>query len=308
LSTTTPSRSLPNPKSQGKTKSKPTSGQHPQGGKLNDDRSGNTEFAKNQIFTSSSSRCKPYGKKSIQKTLFDSFNIKPPDNHNYSDDVWGHNPVDINDNSVLRVLFSNPRGIKLSTDILETEHSLGRVQSLSAGILGLAETNVNWNNPKVLGALHRSVRKIWRQSSVAKSSTNDNFQSETQPGGTLTMACGHWTSRVIERGVDPFRLGRWSFIVLRGKRGIKILFITAYRVCCQTIQSAGPKKSTAQQFRYLSKAFRDADIMDDPSPRHQFIVDLQSWIESRTDAGYQIILGIDANEPFHGTGGNFTPL
>jgi hypothetical protein len=48
--------------------------------------------------------------------------------------------------------------------------------------------------------------------------------------------------------------------------------------------------------------------MDDPSPCHQFIVDLQSWIESRTDAGYQIILGIDANEPFHGTGGNFTPL
>jgi hypothetical protein len=160
LPTNNPSTSIPNLESQGKTKSKPTSGQHIQRGKLNYDRSGNTEFAQNQILTSSSSWRKSSGPKGIQKTLFDSFNIKPPENHNDSDDVWGHNPVDINDNSVLRKLFSNPRGIKLSTDILEKEHSVGRVHSLSVGILGLAETTVNWNNPKVLGALYRSIQSL----------------------------------------------------------------------------------------------------------------------------------------------------
>jgi hypothetical protein len=155
---------------------------------------------------------------------------------------------------------------------------------------------------------HSSIKKTWKHSTHSKSFTKENFTSEQQPGGTLTLACNHWTSRVIEHGIDPYGLGRWSFLVLRGKGGIKILIVTAYRACQQTIQSVGHKTATAQQFRALSKTFRDADLLDDPVPRKQFIVDLQAWIEHKVAEGYQIILGIDANEPYSQTKGNFTPL
>jgi hypothetical protein len=122
------------------------------------------------------------------------------------------------------------------------------------------------------------------------------------------MVCNNWTSRVIEEGVDPFGLGRWSYVVLRGKGSIKILLITLYRVCQQTVNTVGPKTSTAQQFRVLSEQFREANQLDDPIPRHQFIVDLQGWIEHMVERNYQIILGIDANESFTATAGHYTPV
>jgi len=216
--------------------------------------------------------------------------------------------VAITDNTVLRVMFSNPKGLKLSTDILETEHSFGRVHSLNTGLFGLAETNVNWRHPRVLGKFHKSLRKVWKHTALSTSSTKDDFQSEIQPGGTITLACGHWTLRVLQKGVDPFGLGRWSYLTLRGNQGRKILLITAYRVCRQSIQLVRPKTSAAQQFRHLSKTFCDAGLEDDQVPRHQFLVDLQAWIEKKVDEGYFIILGIDANEQFSRTDGSFTPV
>jgi hypothetical protein len=84
--------------------------------------------------------------------------------------------------------------------------------------------------------------------------------------------------------------------------------VTAYRVCQQTVQSVQTKTSTAQQFWRLSEHFRDADLTDDPVPWHQFIVDLQGWLEHKISEGYYVILGIDANGPFHPGEGNYTPV
>jgi len=149
---------------------------------------------------------------------------------------------------------------------------MGRCQTLGVGALCVAESNLNWGNPKVQGKFHGMLQKIWRHTKTSKSYTKDGFTSENQPGGTVTMVCNNWTSRVIEEGVDPFGLGHWWYIVLRGKGSIKILLITAYRVCQQTVNTASPKTSTAQQFRVLLEQFREANRVDDPIPRHQFIV------------------------------------
>jgi hypothetical protein len=150
----------------------------------------------------------PVNTRSIQTTLLDAFTNTPPEEPDNG--VWGHHPAEINNQDTLRILFSNPRGLKLSTDIMETQFSLGRVQSLHAGVLCLAETNLNWGHPRALTKFHGLIRKVWRHTSVSKSYTKDEFSSERQPGGTITMACNHWTSRVLEKGEDPFGLGRWS--------------------------------------------------------------------------------------------------
>jgi len=138
------------------------------------------------------------------------------------------------DTKTLRIIFSNPRGLKLSTDLLETEYSLGRCQALGVGAVCIAKPNLNWGNLSVQKKFHGILRKIWKHIKTSTSHTNDNFFHEKQPGGTATMLCNHWTSRVVEKGADPFGLGRWSYIVIRGQGGIKILLITAYRVCKQT--------------------------------------------------------------------------
>jgi len=243
-----------------------------------------------------------------QLTMYDALKRMPPTLPDEYDQVWGHYPEEIDDGLTLRVVFANPRGLKLHSDILETTFSMGRCHSLGVGALCIAEANLNWGNLSASGKFHGLLRKIWKHSKVSKSYTKDDFQTENQPGGTVTIAVNHWTSRVIDSGEDPYGLGRWSYLVLRGKGGIKVLIVTAYRVCKQAVQSAGYKTSTAQQFRKLSEHFRAADDINDPIPRHQFIVDLQAWLEYKTTEGFMIILGMDANDPYNPSGGNFTPL
>ena len=247
-------------------------------------------------------------KKGIQLTLYDALKLPSPEPMTNFDEVWGHFPEAINDRETLRLIFANPQGLKLMSDIMETEYSMGRCHSLGVGVLCLAESNLNWDHPQATGKFHGVLRKVWKHSKVSKSFTKDHFQSTNQPGGTVTVVYNHWTSRVIESGEDPFGLGRWSYQVLRGKGGTKLLIVTAYRVCRQSLHSVGSQTSTAQQFRALSAQFREADREDDPIPRHQFTVDLQGWLEYKTTQGYLIILGIDANEPYDPLEGNFTPV
>lgn len=172
----------------------------------------------------------------------------------------------------------------------------------------MAETNVNLSIPTARKKLQNLLKKVWQHSVTMTSHTKENFGSINQPGGTLMTITGNWTSRVIERGVDPYNLGRWTYFTLRGQNGIKILMVTAYRVCTQTVSSVGPNISTAQQYRNLSQQFRQADLTHDPKPQHQFIADLQAWLESKIASGYSIILSIDANEGLQDKTGNYTPL
>jgi hypothetical protein len=160
--------------------------------------------------------------KGIQLTLYDMFHQSSQSFQESSyEEVWGHYPENIDDTKIMRIVFSNPRGLKLSTDILETEYSFGRCQALGVGAICIAESNLNWGNLNVQGKFHGILKKIWRHTKTSKSYRKENFQSEKQPGGTATMVCNHWTSRVVEAGVDPFGLGRWSYVVMRGQGGKK---------------------------------------------------------------------------------------
>jgi hypothetical protein len=95
---------------------------------------------------------------------------------------------------------------------------------------------------------------------------------------------------------------------MRGARNKLITLITAYRVCSQSIHSAGQTTATAQQFRALSKALRENNSSEDPRPRWQFIMDLQAWIENLIASQHDIILSIDANEAIYGLPGTYNPL
>jgi hypothetical protein len=63
-----------------------------------------------------------------------------------------------------------------------------------------------------------------------------------------------------------------------------------------------------QQFRHLSQQNREADIISDPKPKYQFIIDLQAWLQEMMGKEYEIILCLDANESIDGKAGQFSPL
>ena len=110
----------------------------------------------------------------------------------------------------------------------------------------------------------------------------------------MTAICDNWVSRVLHKGEDPYGLGRWSYVTLRGKGSIKITVITAYNAT----PSPGDSTYHHQQLRVLSRFYREQNIPTPPNPRRQFMLDLQAWIESLQSEQHQIILCLNANETY----------
>jgi len=110
-------------------------------------------------------------------------------------------------------------------------------------------------------------------------------------GGTLTAICGCWVSCVFAKGEDPFGLGRWSYVTMRGKASTKITIITAYNAT----PSQGDQAYYHQQMRVLSRLYREQTVNQAPDPRRQLVLDLQAWLEHLIQESHQLIVAMDAN-------------
>ena len=152
----------------------------------------------------------------FQTTLFTT-QTNPVATHHTVDSTWGHKMESIDEPRTFRVIFQNPRGLKLTTDLLGTQFCFSMGQTNGIAALCLAETNVNWSLRSTDAKLKEILCKTWKHTSTITSHMKEENLEECQPGGTLAMVCNKWTSRVIEKGVDPFGLGRWTYIILRGK-------------------------------------------------------------------------------------------
>jgi hypothetical protein len=208
----------------------------------------------------------------------------------------GDYPTQIDTSTTLKTLFNNPRGIKVGQTILSTTHSLTMIESLGVGVLSIEETSLTWSKAGIRNKVYTMFHKVWKNLSMNYSHIDEQFTADNQPGGTMTVVINDWTSRIQEKGIDPFGLGRWSYQVHRGKGGIKIMIISAYRVSQEYLSSVGPKTSVMQQFRSLSMQYRTANIKSEPNPRFQFLIDLHAWVEELIQQSYEIILCMDANE------------
>jgi hypothetical protein len=71
-------------------------------------------------------------------------------------ETWGHTPVFIDRDSVFRIVLQNPRGLKLSGDLLNTQYSFAICKSMEAGAICLPETNTNWGHK----SSHNSLKSL----------------------------------------------------------------------------------------------------------------------------------------------------
>jgi hypothetical protein len=129
-----------------------------------------------------------------------------------------------------RVVAQNPNGIRPTRNEFEFSYGLSRCHSLGVRLIAVPETKLNWTRAASYN-IHRWFHQSWQFSSLAYSQTlSDKFTSCHKPGGTLTVVVDRWTSRVHSKGQDPFGLGRWPFVTLRGRQESLITIVPAYRV------------------------------------------------------------------------------
>jgi len=127
----------------------------------------------------------PRSNKAIRKIQLTINNSTPPDHS--LDDTWGHQLTPIDHISTLRLIFNNVQGLHLRSDIMNTQYSLSTAFSLSASVLCLAETNVNWRHKQANPCLRDILQKTWRNYMHASSHTNKQLKDLKQPGRTITI-------------------------------------------------------------------------------------------------------------------------
>ena len=95
---------------------------------------------------------------------------------------------------------------------------------------------------------------------------------------------------MIGKGSD--KLGRWSWIDLRGRGSEVIRVVSAYRVSQSRVEDAGPLTACHQQYRALVKNNHPIT-----SPKQAFLSDLEHemliWMKHEK---HKVIIILDANE------------
>jgi hypothetical protein len=204
--------------------------------------------------------------------------------------AWGDVPSVDKSDSVARVYFQNVNGIS-SADRFSAASAVGMyADSKSVDILGMAETNLNWNDREIKNGCTRRLREFLGDIKVQASASLVTFGTAYQPGGTAMIIRGRWLGRVIKSNQDPHNMGRWSCTLLLGKQGRKFAIVTAYQVCQQTIARTGGSTAFAQQACLLRQQNRPMD------PRHAFIEDLSAFLRELQASDSEILLMLDANE------------
>eukprot|EP00957_Ditylum_brightwellii_P036782 2786014-Ditylum_brightwellii.AAC.1 len=76
-----------------------------------------------------------------------------------------------------------------------------------------------------------------------KKLVHSNFKEQTktqyQPRGTHSVICNKWVSKVTANDSDPAE--RWSWISLAGENTQKVMTISAYRICTNSLDNATPQ-------------------------------------------------------------------
>ena len=163
----------------------------------------------------------------------------------------------------IRILFANVAGVSMDSNSLkdaEIQHWIGKSE---ADIIGLAETNICWH--KARGGPFQERMQNWMRTSEPHLSTNlhssisynelEEYPNEYQIGGVALMSRGGLSCRIMDKGRDESRLGRWSWTDFRGVKGIKLRIICAYRLVL-TSNREGTETVHAQHMRGLSKLGR----------------------------------------------------
>jgi len=207
-----------------------------------------------------------------------------------SNDHWG-DPIDMVAHTPrLRVISRNVNTLNTKQNYLSWRATTQAALDLQADILCLQETNTNWSHNTNTNIKSIFNNTPYRQCRIATSASTDPTSLPYQPGGTLTAALGHWTSKAHSAGADTTGMGRWSYVTLHGENNKRYTFLSGYRVGPQAPQ-LGHNTTTDQQYRILTKQGQH-----DPNPRSQFIKDLINQVNQWRQQGHEVMCCLDANE------------
>ena len=192
---------------------------------------------------------------------------------------------------ICRIGLLNPMGLTVRAGSAKDGQLLDFLKESQFDIMCLSEVNVNWSKVATRHKLDERTFGWFEQMSrkVAWNTRSDSNKKQLF-GGVAMLSINDAVSKVMRGGKrDPTGLGRWIDTPYRGRNGMVMRVVCAYRPCV-------PSGDRSSQSVYAQHQQYFDGKRDDVCPRKAFIRDLGKEITKWLAAGDQIIICLDANE------------
>ncbi len=205
--------------------------------------------------------------------------------HNHYEDIFGDS-IKIKKPNILRIGFQNIGGFPL----IRNKHKDDIIRCGSTkwdfDLFGVAETNVDWRLVREEDQLYFRTKEWWESSHLSLSYNCSGAPiTPHQYGGTALFSLDKASHRVIDKGADTTKLGRWSWTRYRGRNNQTLRVIVGYH----PNPPGGPFIVYAQHRTFFNS--KGSDIC----PRLAFLQDLCAAINEFKETGDNIILLLDGN-------------
>ncbi len=221
-------------------------------------------------------------------------------------------PLPKKTNNTIRIFYNNCNGVEINNTIGvylkqqrdKQKHSyiqdiesptkldsiIRQMKRWEVDVVTLAETCVAWENKVPRRVIQQITHPYDRQGCWTGSSSAINTGGFIKPGGTGMLAMGQSNGLILDRGADPWKMGRWTYNLLKGPtKDNTLLIVTGYQTGVRT-GTPGLKTAWSQQQTMLLKENRPE------KPHEAFYVDLTKWIRQYRTNNMEILICLDANE------------
>jgi hypothetical protein len=206
------------------------------------------------------------------------------------DKHWGHKlPKKYDD--ILRIGLRNVNSLPIKKSHCKNTEYINDIQEGNFDCFCGTEVNIAWHNMDQADKVKERFKGCFEFAKHVTSHNNDkDFSEKFQRGGTMITASGPICARIIKSGGDQRTLGRWSWIQIRGNKGISLIIATVYR----------PVFSTGALSTYQQQKTRLLQENIDQCPRQVLLEDLGQQIETWRNEGFQVMVCGDFNEDVQG--------
>jgi Reverse transcriptase (RNA-dependent DNA polymerase) len=193
----------------------------------------------------------------------------------------------------MRIYTQNANGLK-APGTSKWKACLDIFEEFQCDIVGLHETNTNWNHNDIRNQFQKILTTKFRNSSLDVSRTNQKYKRAFLPGGAAMATIGKWNSKISGRIYDEYNMSRWIGITYQVTSTKKLHVITAYRPCPNNNRTKITSLATYTQ----QKCMLIKRGLPDACPRTQFTIDIIQEIQKlRQSPDDYVVLALDANNP-----------
>ena len=146
---------------------------------------------------------------------------------------WG-DTLTTKQSNTLRVYFQNVNGLQPAPTWDKWKEVLSELFRNEVDVAGLVETNINWT---LLCSSQASalIRKQFGNGTMFNAASDEPTLSTYKQGGASLLLTGNIIGAIDHGSSDQRGLGRWSYCIIHGRNNIKVVIITAYRICQDTL-------------------------------------------------------------------------